>query len=86
MVVRRPDVICLLYVALMLINYEELAYLGEHLGVNFKYFCRINCCAIPGFPILRKALSTHVKNTIISGLFDIANQLLTRHSPLHATP
>ena len=70
----------------MLINYEELAYLGEHLGVNFKYFYCINCSAIHGFPILRKALSTQVKNTIISRVFDIANQLLTRHSPLRATP
>ena len=52
---------CLLYVARMLINYEELAYLGEHLGVNFKYFYCINCSAIQGFPILRKALSTHEK-------------------------
>ena len=61
MVVRRPDVICLSYVAWMLINYEELAYLGELLGVNFKYFYCINCSAIQGFPILRKALSTHEK-------------------------
>ena len=61
MVVRRPDVICLSYVAWMLINYEELAYLGELLGVNFKYFYCINCSTIQGFPILRKALSTHEK-------------------------
>ena len=38
MVVRRPDVISLLYVAWILINYEEDAYLGEHLGVNLNTF------------------------------------------------
>ena len=35
-----------------------------------------------GFSALRKAVTTHVKNTIFfSRVFNIANQLLTRHSP-----
>ena len=34
------------------------------------------------YPALRTALTTHVeKYDIFSGVFDIANQLLTRHSP-----
>ena len=43
----------------------------------------INCGVIQGFPVLRKAVITRVKK--ISYFFtcvDIANQLLTRHSPL----
>ena len=37
---------------------------------------------IQGFPALRKAVTTYVKKfRIFSLLFDIANQLLTHHSP-----
>ena len=37
---------------------------------------------IKGFPVMRKAVTTHAKkNRIFSRVFDIANQLLTRHSP-----
>ena len=35
-----------------------------------------------GFPALRKAETTHVKKYRIFSRIDIANQLLTRHSPL----
>ena len=34
-----------------------------------------------GFPALRKAVTTHVKYDIFSHVYDIANRLLTRHSP-----
>ena len=48
-----------------------------------KYLCRMNCGVIQGFPALRKAVTTHVKKyRIFSTCVDIANQLLTRHSPL----
>ena len=37
---------------------------------------------IKGFPALRKAVTIHVKKyDIFSRVFDIANQLLTRHTP-----
>ena len=37
---------------------------------------------LQGFPAPRKAVTTHVKKyRIFSRVFDIANQLLTRHSP-----
>ena len=43
----------------------------------------MNCGVIQGFPALRKAVTTHVKKyRIFSTCVDIANQLLTRHSPL----
>ena len=45
-------------------------------------FYHINCCVIQGFPALRKAVTTHVKRYRIFSRVDIANQLLTRHSPL----
>ena len=42
----------------------------------------INYGAIRGFPALRKFVTTHVKkNNTFSRVFDIANQLLKRHSP-----
>ena len=44
---------------------------------------RINCGVIQGFPALRKAVTTHVKKyRIFFTCVDMANQLLTRHSPL----
>ena len=45
-------------------------------------FYHINCGAIQEFPTLRKAFTTHVKKYRIFSRVDIANQLLTRHSPL----
>ena len=46
------------------------------------YIYHINYGVIQGFPALRKAVTTHVKKyDIFSRVFDIANQLLTRHSP-----
>ena len=48
-----------------------------------KFFYHINCGVIQGFPALRKAVTTHVKKfRIFFTCVDIANQLLTRHSPL----
>ena len=47
---------------------------------NFFYYT--NYGVIQGFPALRKAVTTHVKKyDIFSRVFDIANQLLTRHTP-----
>ena len=48
-----------------------------------KIFCHINYGVIQGFPSLRtEAITTHVKRyDIFLRVFDIANQLLTRHSP-----
>ena len=40
----------------------------------------MNYGVIQGFPALRKAVTTHVKE-YFSRVLDIANQLLTRHSP-----
>ena len=45
-------------------------------------FYNTNYSVVQGFPALRKAVTTHVKKyDIFSRVFDIANQLLTRHSP-----
>ena len=43
----------------------------------------INCGVTQGFSSLRKAVTTHVKKNygFSSGVCDVANQLLTRHSP-----
>ena len=47
-----------------------------------KYIYQINYGVIKRFPAMRKAATTHVKKyDIFSRVFDIANQLLTRHSP-----
>ena len=47
-----------------------------------RTFYHINYGAIRGFPALRKFVTTHVKkNNTFSRVFDIANQLLKRHSP-----
>ena len=45
-------------------------------------FYHTNCGSIQGFPTLRKAVTTHVEKYDIFSCVDIANQLLTRHSPL----
>ena len=37
---------------------------------------------LQGFMALRKAVTTHVKTYRIFSRVDLANQLLTRHSPL----
>ena len=42
----------------------------------------INCGVKQGFPALRKVVTTHVKKMVFFTCIDIANQLLTRHSPL----
>ena len=53
---------------------------GEYHKVIWYY--HINYGVIQGFPALRKAVTTHVKKyDIFSRVFDIANQLLTRHLP-----
>ena len=50
--------------------------------LSLKPFYHINYVVIQGFPALRKVITTHVKKyDIFSPVFDIANQLLTRHSP-----
>ena len=64
---------------------EELNTGGETnlYATMYNFVYRINCRVIQGFLALRKAVTTHVKK--ISYFFtcvDIANQLLTRHSPL----
>ena len=41
----------------------------------------INYGVIYGSPALRKAVTTHVKKYRIFHVFDITNELLTRHSP-----
>ena len=49
-----------------------------HKGIH-----HINYGVIQGLPALRETITTHVKKyRIFSRVFDIANQLLTRHSPL----
>ena len=61
-------------------NYQDKyePYLIMRCGIIFYH---INYSVIQGFPALRKAVTTHVKNyDIFSRVFDIANQLLTRHS------
>ena len=40
----------------------------------------INCSVLWGFPPLRKTVSPQVKNYDFSRVFEIANQLLARHS------
>ena len=35
--------------------------MGEHLGVNFKYFYHINYSVTQGFPALRKAVTMHLE-------------------------
>ena len=49
-----------------------------------KPYYRINCGVIQEFPALGKAGTTHVKKYRIFFFtcVDIANQLLTRHTPL----
>ena len=55
-------------------------YANEKL-INFIY--HTNYCVIRGFPALRKAVTTQVKKfRTFLRVFDIANQLMTRHPPL----
>ena len=55
------------------------SYADEKL-INFIY--HTNYCVKRGFPALRKALTTQVKKyRNFLRVFDIANQLMTRHSP-----
>ena len=47
------------------------------------YIYHINCGVIQRFPALRKAVTIHVKKILyFLTCVDIANQLLTLHSPL----
>ena len=63
-----------------MISFHVCCY-GLSQGNNHVY--HINCGAIQGFPVLRKAVTTHVKKyRIFFTCVDIANQLLTRQSPL----
>lgn len=49
----------------------------------YIYIYHINCGVIQRFPALRKVVTTHVKKyRIFSTRVVIANQLLTRNSPL----
>ena len=67
-----------------------VSYRVEHLKRNFISarahilfsIYHINCGVLQGFPALRKAVITHVKKYRIFSCFDMANQLLSRHSPL----
>ena len=46
------------------------------------YMYHLNYGVIQGFPAVRKSVTTHVKKfEIFTLVFDIANQVLTRHSP-----
>ena len=48
----------------------------------FKIIYHVNYGVRQGFPVLRKAVIIDVKKyDVFSPVFDIANQLLTRHSP-----
>ena len=48
----------------------------------FTIVYQIKCGVSQGFPALRKAVTAHVKNhDNCLRVFDIANRLLTRHSP-----
>ena len=48
----------------------------------FKIIYHVNYGVRQGFPALRKAVITDVKKyDVFSRVFDIADQLLTRHSP-----
>ena len=46
-----------------------------------KHLYHINYSVIQGFPALRKVTTHITRYRIVSGVSDIANQLLTRHSP-----
>ena len=51
-------------------------------AMNNKIIYHINYGVKLGFPVPRKAVTTQVKRyDIFSRVFDVANQLLTRHSP-----
>ena len=57
------------------------AYVCSYHAINGFY--HTNYGVIQGFPALRKVVTTHSreKYDIFSRVFDIANQLLTRHTP-----
>ena len=54
----------------------------EGVVVRGKGIYHINCGVIQGFPALRKAVTTHEKISYFFTCVDIANQLMTCHSPL----
>ena len=56
---------------------------GLAINTNMRYqFYHMNCSVIQEFLALRIAVTTHVKKYNIFSCVDIANQLLTGHSPL----
>ena len=60
--------------------YQELISVTKQVSNTIYH---INCGVIQRFPALGKVVTTHVKRyRIFSTYVDIANQLLTRHSPL----
>ena len=66
----------------LLYRVSEIGHGSSTLLCYLQPFYLINYGVIQGFLALRKALTTHVKKyRIIPRVFDIANQLLTRHSP-----
>ena len=65
------------------VAYEPNSTVINTLKQKEKYFYHINCGVIQGFPALRKAATAHVKKkSYFFTCGDIANRLLTRHSPL----
>ena len=69
----------LLSIVVYLIMYSE--YGSRRFNCVLMNFI-INCGVTQGFSSLRKAVTTHVKkNTVFLQVCDVANQLLTRHSP-----
>ena len=64
------------------VKHSKRNSISTRVHVSFSIY-HINCDVLQGFPALRKAVATDVrKYRIFSSCVDIANQLLTRHSPL----
>ena len=73
-------------------NCDINSYEGKNFGVNMHskklpiiysiYIYHINCGVIQGFPALRKVATTREKISYFFTCVDMANQLLSRHSPL----
>ena len=63
-------------------SFLKFGGLISHLIVPITKYYHIKYGVIQGFPAPRKTVTTHVmKYVFFSREFDIANQLLTRHSP-----
>ena len=73
-------------------NCDINSYEGKNFGVNMHskklliiysiYIYHINCGVIQGFPALRIVATTREKISYFFTCVDMANQLLSRHSPL----